>query len=601
MANREIDPEQSVDTLPMYLELVKAHIIRLVELRPAESGDKIDIRLHIHELEHAPSYEAISYVWGVSPGLVPITCNGKPFSITATLDAAFRRIRLSDRSRIVWADAVCINQRNTKEKNHHVAFMNLVYRHAEKVLVCMGAAPDDDARNIRTLINKHQARTWNYKSVKQMPILASDDPLLEDPRWISLTTLFENKWFTRAWVMQEVGVAVDPVVLYGNNEFRYRELMKLARWIIRCASQLQRKFGIPLLTVHTDWVDWSKDWKANVDYEYGLVDFLSAAKGLKCSVMHDHIYAFIGHHLLQKEDGSGPIVKPDYDKPVKEVFREFTTLVFPMAGPKFLSAVEHDPVTVDDDLPSWIVRWDMDVVWNSMGYYHPFYYRASGPEHAIPSPKVEGDRLIVDAAFVDVVNHTYAFPADGNHWPEKTFDALMREDLRSTINAIRSHVNRDVTPCYYLPSDRLLALALSLGAGLRNYERAEDDVRQYKANFDAFCEVLDQISSGKDPTDLKQIVENSSEVNKFYFDLNLSCKGRSFFVTRKGYFGLGPLILQPGDECHIFKGARVPFILRRTDGEFYKLLGEAYVHGIMNGELVPEHGTDLSWSSIILV
>lgn len=43
--------------------------------------------------------------------------------------------------------------------------------------------------------------------------------------------------------------------------------------------------------------------------------------------------------------------------------------------------------------------------------------------------------------------------------------------------------------------------------------------------------------------------------------------------------------MQPGDiVCILFSGP-VPFILRR-DGEYYKLVGGCYVHGIMYGEAV---------------
>ncbi|KAH7410571.1 heterokaryon incompatibility protein-domain-containing protein [Cadophora sp. MPI-SDFR-AT-0126] len=64
------------------------------------------------------------------------------------------------------------------------------------------------------------------------------------------------------------------------------------------------------------------------------------------------------------------------------------------------------------------------------------------------------------------------------------------------------------------------------------------------------------------------------------------------FVTRHGYVGLGPGYGQehtrPGDLICIFYGARVPFVLRpRPDGQTgYILVGEAFVYGIMDGEIM---------------
>ena len=58
------------------------------------------------------------------------------------------------------------------------------------------------------------------------------------------------------------------------------------------------------------------------------------------------------------------------------------------------------------------------------------------------------------------------------------------------------------------------------------------------------------------------------------------------FITERGYIGLGPRYLQPGDAVCVLFGARVPHVLRpRTEGQRgYLFVGEAYVHGIMDGE-----------------
>jgi hypothetical protein len=59
---------------------------------------------------------------------------------------------------------------------------------------------------------------------------------------------------------------------------------------------------------------------------------------------------------------------------------------------------------------------------------------------------------------------------------------------------------------------------------------------------------------------------------------------RRAFITSKGIMGIGPAILQEGDVVAIFCGTDVPLLLRPCDGGVYKLVGEAYVDGIMDGE-----------------
>jgi len=92
---------------PLYLPLIQGQIIRLLELKPGAWDDPVSARLFIAELQHAPEYDAISYVWGDVSKTVPMICNGRTLHITQNLNAAFKRVRLIDQPRIVWADAVC--------------------------------------------------------------------------------------------------------------------------------------------------------------------------------------------------------------------------------------------------------------------------------------------------------------------------------------------------------------------------------------------------------------------------------------------------------------------------------------------------------------
>lgn len=70
----------------------------------------------------------------------------------------------------------------------------------------------------------------------------------------------------------------------------------------------------------------------------------------------------------------------------------------------------------------------------------------------------------------------------------------------------------------------------------------------------------------------------------------LFTRHRRFAVTRKGCFVLGPDVLQEGDVVAVLRGGKVPFLLRRVsamgnDPEGgWVLVGECYVHGLMDGE-----------------
>ncbi|KAK5116258.1 hypothetical protein LTR62_008585 [Meristemomyces frigidus] len=62
---------------------------------------------------------------------------------------------------------------------------------------------------------------------------------------------------------------------------------------------------------------------------------------------------------------------------------------------------------------------------------------------------------------------------------------------------------------------------------------------------------------------------------------------RSFFTTTTGQIGLGPRISQPGDLVVVLRDWNMPVILRkRPNGPNYQMTGLAYVHGIMDGEIM---------------
>ncbi|KAG4433505.1 hypothetical protein IFR05_011014 [Cadophora sp. M221] len=88
------------------------------------------------------------------------------------------------------------------------------------------------------------------------------------------------------------------------------------------------------------------------------------------------------------------------------------------------------------------------------------------------------------------------------------------------------------------------------------------------------------------------------QLRMFEKKMRRATDGRRLFCTEEGRFGLGPKSVGQNegftDEIWILKGAKVPFILRREEGDKYRIVGEAYVHGIMYGEKL----RDDNWEEI---
>lgn len=69
--------------------------------------------------------------------------------------------------------------------------------------------------------------------------------------------------------------------------------------------------------------------------------------------------------------------------------------------------------------------------------------------------------------------------------------------------------------------------------------------------------------------------------------MSLACKGRRFYRSNKGFMGLAPDIAQKGDKICLVLGCCTPLIIR-GEGPNFSLVGESYVHGVMDGELMAD-------------
>jgi hypothetical protein len=83
----------------------------------------------------------------------------------------------------------------------------------------------------------------------------------------------------------------------------------------------------------------------------------------------------------------------------------------------------------------------------------------------------------------------------------------------------------------------------------------------------------------------KEAKQSNGKINLSDASVRRAAIKRAFFVTEKGYMGLGPSSMEEGDLVYVLSGGQVPFILRPTiSAEGFALVGESYIHGIMDGE-----------------
>jgi hypothetical protein len=130
-------------------------------------------------------YEALSYVWGGSEKPYSISVNGQNLAITENLYAALSHLQDRSLERVLWVDAICINQGNLGERGQQVQLMAQIYSKANRVLVWLGKTAGDiegALEHIHLAANEesieHSGEEMNQRAIK----------------------LLQRPWFRRIWV-----------------------------------------------------------------------------------------------------------------------------------------------------------------------------------------------------------------------------------------------------------------------------------------------------------------------------------------------------------------------------------------------------------------
>jgi hypothetical protein len=86
------------------------------------------------------------------------------------------------------------------------------------------------------------------------------------------------------------------------------------------------------------------------------------------------------------------------------------------------------------------------------------------------------------------------------------------------------------------------------------------------------------------------MIKKVPAVRDIHASIVRATSGRRILVTEKGYIGLGPKCAREGDRVAILLGGSTSFVLRGIN-EHWKVLGNCYMHGAMDGEFVKDEDT----------
>ena len=192
---------------------------RLLIIDAGQAPDELRCSLlPVYLQNDCPRYEALSYTWGPSHSPRHIVLNGSPFAITLSLYGALKRLRRNDASRVLWVDALSIDQSNIPERSEQVLLMKLIYSCASNVIIWLG----EDS-----VSSRHAMDLFCSASEQEDPYTWFSDRLKttfesDMTQWKAVLSLFKRNYWSRVWIIQETAVATNLDIICGSMSCKWK-------------------------------------------------------------------------------------------------------------------------------------------------------------------------------------------------------------------------------------------------------------------------------------------------------------------------------------------------------------------------------------------
>ncbi|CAG8958297.1 hypothetical protein HYFRA_00000652 [Hymenoscyphus fraxineus] len=241
---RPLNEEQGEEIRVLVVEPGKKEDPISVKLVPSALGDSNPSRTTAHK------FDALSYFWGQGDPIDTIEVSSyknldEPMGALTThelaisamknykegakdgkltvrrnLKSALVHFRHEKKRRILWIDALCINQNNPDERSKQVAKMHRLYINAQIVSVWLGDGTTENP--VPKPCFKFLKAILNLQNLEDTLKSLEDEPdQVESAR--DVIRLMRNKWFSRRWVVQELALARKARVVYGKEKMGWSD------------------------------------------------------------------------------------------------------------------------------------------------------------------------------------------------------------------------------------------------------------------------------------------------------------------------------------------------------------------------------------------
>ncbi|KAI0397680.1 hypothetical protein F5Y17DRAFT_414234 [Xylariaceae sp. FL0594] len=462
-----------------------------------------------------------------------------------------------------------------------------------------------------------------------------------------INAIMERAWWRRIWVVQETVVAKAPVIMYGSLCAPWRmfalaaveyDTSRAAQSSEGSLSQLLKsgqtlmQFTRAIMEIESTRRSWQKSGPLVP------LTLLRKFRSREATDARDKVFALLGIIRTWGTERYGQAmegIKANYSVGSDQIFfKTAELLIRNTRSLAVLAGTLQGPSS--PSMPSWVTDWWCPPMTNehirvgNISFYNTARY-ISG-RVALHS----GSILEAQGAIIDKVDYVGEFL--GNE--------LGRSRSRLVVQAWRKSLAGDAESIegrYVGGGSLRSAFWRTLCADLEFVQHSESSayVREFRRipepvaaseGYESWIRVDEQSRRRTSLVDGLWVEPTDGTTdtlikNNFQYMLECASGGRRFFRTERGYVGTGPADVKVGDSVAVLVGCRVPFLLRevhrpteRCSGQeirvlftqepgyyeagkgatvqkdevahcyslhrhCHRVVGDAYVHGIMDGEI----------------
>ena len=579
-------------------------------------------------------FEGLSYYWGDPTPTHPITLNGLPWAVPASVNQAIRHLRRrSDPKKLaVWIDNFCINQKDLDERAFQIIIMEEVYTKSTLVNIWLGVPrhPREAVAEIFTTLEQLSiGQKWSemYPAVTDKDYHSGLRNSGRAPAFFHET--FLEPWFDRLWTLQEAVLGKEVVIQWGENRIDLNTALKayttFAEDNLNNSQALLSALGVMLMMQVVNSFDKLRDLlifrqllRAVKDYEREgdeqAVFMVFAVILVKCRHRRslddrDKVYGTLGMvpPVVRKA------VSPSYTESRAQVWSRTARAIIDQTQSYLIFSHICDVDQAFEDSPRWVPRWSASADWIDQYIASDLpriaerhLFRACGNTRFDINFMDNGSTIATRGILIDRVVSL----ADLHD------NVRTENEIFTQFQHLCDMVTRVSDPRTTLPIQKY-------------YGEVIDDIPTHKQVWNiAFHDCLPDKSKGQDavrrmaPAERQRLVDAAGSILKYsnlndarghkeplstifpdhsareLYDHVRSCiRGRSGFVTEIGYVGISRAQsdFQGYEYRHqrdaylfVLEGATHPVLLRAVKGQKDTFVpeSEAWVGGLMDGEAV---------------